>query len=105
MPIDPKRISEFDPEEVPTVGQLLRELDSMVRGEDQDMEEHHSGLFNLTNRCNVLTHTWPADWENTSLKPYVEMLDEHVLRIMEQVRRVKRGTGKYVLVVAFSIMT
>ena len=35
------------------------------------------------------------DWERTSLKPYVEMLDRHGVELMEEVRRVKRerGTG------------
>lgn len=43
VPVNPKRIDDFDPEKVPTVGQLLRELDSIVN-EDQ-AKEHHSGMF------------------------------------------------------------
>lgn len=35
------------------------------------------------------------DWEKTSLKPYVEILDKHALGLMEQLRRDRRGTGSY----------
>ncbi|GLB37291.1 putative eukaryotic-type primase small subunit family protein [Lyophyllum shimeji] len=72
VPVDPERIEEFDPEKVPTVNQLLKELDSVARSEGE-IGEHHS------------------DWERTSLKPYIDMLDKHALRLMEQVRRDKRG--------------
>jgi DNA primase small subunit len=41
VPVDPERIEEFDPEAVPTVTQLLGELDSIVESSDQ----HHSGRF------------------------------------------------------------
>ncbi|KAF8170251.1 hypothetical protein K438DRAFT_1854285 [Mycena galopus ATCC 62051] len=52
----------------PTVDQLLSELDTGAEN-----GEHHS------------------DWERTSLKPYVDMLDRHNQSIMEEVRREKRG--------------
>lgn len=29
VPVDPSRVDEFDPENVPTIGQLLRELDDL----------------------------------------------------------------------------
>ncbi|KAF8438135.1 prim-pol domain-containing protein [Boletus edulis BED1] len=64
VPVDPENIDRFDPRSVPTVGQLLRELD--VAGEG-------------------------ADWEKTSLKPYVEMLDKHTMALMEEVRKEKRA--------------
>lgn len=35
MPINPSLIDEFDPDAVPTVGQLLNELDN-VKSEDPD---------------------------------------------------------------------
>ena len=40
VPVDPGTIDEFNPEEVPTVGQLLRELHE---AKDADAGEHHSG--------------------------------------------------------------
>ncbi|KAF8842917.1 prim-pol domain-containing protein [Paxillus ammoniavirescens] len=66
VPVDPSNIDLFDPRGVPTVAQLLRELD--IAGEG-------------------------ADWEKTSLKPYVEMLDRHTMGLMEEVRRTKRATA------------
>ena len=40
VPVDPSEIDEFEPENVPTVGQLLRELDEAKESSDG---EHHSG--------------------------------------------------------------
>ena len=42
VPVDPRTIDKFKPEEVPTVGQLLRELD---QAKDSGDGEHHSGQF------------------------------------------------------------
>jgi DNA primase small subunit len=42
VPVDPEHIDEFDPEKVPTVGQLLNELDSLADGEG-GAAEHHAG--------------------------------------------------------------
>jgi len=75
VPVDPERIEEFDPERVPTVGQLLRELDAikLSGSPSPDNAEHHS------------------DWEKTSLKPFVDMLDKHAMALMDEVRQSKRG--------------
>ncbi|KAI0701069.1 prim-pol domain-containing protein [Cytidiella melzeri] len=70
VPVDPENIDNFDPKAVPTVGQLLQELNSVI---NETEGEHHS------------------DWEKTSLKPYVDMIDKHALALMEEVRKVKRG--------------
>ncbi|KAG6829443.1 hypothetical protein H0H92_004503, partial [Tricholoma furcatifolium] len=72
VPVDPDRIDEFDPEKVPTVNQLLAELDAL-HTDGEAGEQHHS------------------DWEKTSLKPYVDILDKHALRLMDRVRQEKRG--------------
>ncbi|KAJ7209607.1 hypothetical protein GGX14DRAFT_364514 [Mycena pura] len=74
VPVDPAHIDEFDPEAVPTVTQLLGELDA---ADGADGVEHHS------------------DWERTSLRPYVEMLEKHNQRMMDEVRRERRGTGTF----------
>ena len=84
VPIDPRTIDSFNPERVPTVQQLLRELDKIapsaaVAGEAGEgataVAEHHS------------------DWERTSLKPYVDMLDKHVMGLMEETRKAKQKMG------------
>lgn len=40
VPVDPSKVDDFDPTKVPTVGQLLRELDKprMKSDEDESME-------------------------------------------------------------------
>jgi len=75
VPVDPSAIDSFRPERVPTVSQLLRELDELGASAGGDTAEHHS------------------DWQKTSMKPYVEMLDRHVAALMEEVRRAKREAG------------
>ena len=96
VPVDPEHIDEFDPESVPTVGQLLRELDDLVKADGEgDAAEHHSGLsfsFVVHGESDCV-----LDWEKTSLKPYVEILDKHALKLMEQIRRDRRGTGSFLL--------
>ncbi|EIM90275.1 prim-pol domain-containing protein [Stereum hirsutum FP-91666 SS1] len=69
VPIDPELVDEFDPDTVPTVGQLLQELDATKT--ESSTEEH-------------------SDWEKTSLKPYVDMLEKYAMGLMGEVRRVKR---------------
>jgi DNA primase small subunit len=36
VPVDPSKVEEFDPERVPTVGQLLREIDAAAASKSQD---------------------------------------------------------------------
>jgi DNA primase small subunit len=44
VPVDPERIDEFDPESVPTVHQLLSELDDLGKTDGEaNNAEHHSG--------------------------------------------------------------
>lgn len=53
VPVDPARVKEFDPEKVPTVGQLLRELNtvtadvSMSDPDKMSQDAHHSGAFSF----------------------------------------------------------
>lgn len=48
VPVDPERIDEFDPERVPTVGQLLHELDAVGKYEGEAGEHHSGSDFFLT---------------------------------------------------------
>ncbi|KAG8711876.1 hypothetical protein FRC09_020374 [Ceratobasidium sp. 395] len=43
VPVDPARVNDFDPETVPSVGQLLQELNHVPDAEPGS--EHHSGKF------------------------------------------------------------
>jgi len=74
VPVDPETVDTFDPASVPTVGQLLQELDAGAI-QDSAAEDIRS------------------DWEKTSLKTYVELLDRHVKSIMNEVRQEKLKSG------------
>jgi DNA primase small subunit len=78
VPIDTRELEEFDPLAVPTVQGLLGEIDSWQGDETTaSQDEKGKGI---------------ADWEKTSLKPYVEYFRSFVNGIMkdEGGERVKR---------------
>lgn len=78
IPIDPERVEEFDPEDVPHVGQLLVELDGLPPSDSTS--KMPEGEFKLW--------TWlTADYEQTSLKPYVDMLQRHARAIIADVQK------------------
>ncbi|KAI0821929.1 prim-pol domain-containing protein [Trametes gibbosa] len=82
VPVDPRTVDRFDPARVPTVGQLLRELDSAAMPAPTAMKEESGGAAGEHH----------ADWERTSLKPYVELLDKHVKALFEETRKSKQKT-------------
>jgi hypothetical protein len=45
-------------------------------------------------QVDVLCLMGPIDWEQTSLKRYVEMLDNHTARLMDEKRLAKKAQGK-----------
>ena len=69
VPVDPERVEFFNPEWVPTVGMLLRELDK-VKSEDGTKE---------------------TNFENTSLKPYIDMFEKHINAIVKDNAKAKKG--------------
>lgn len=76
VPLDPKKVDDFDPEKVPDVRDILRDLDkketeARKRGESVDT-------------------AGPA-WDQTALKPYVELFDRHVQGILKETAEIKRG--------------
>lgn len=70
VPINTKNLEDFDPLGVPTVQDLLAEIDSW-KGEE---EEGGKGT---------------ADWEKTSLKPYIEQFRHFVNGLMKDEKDVK----------------
>lgn len=68
VPIVASEIDAFDPDEVPTVGKLLVELEHLARRGD--------------------TH---ADWSKTSLAPYVAVFEQHAEDIVKAKTRDARG--------------
>lgn len=63
VPIDTRKVEEFDPLSVPTVTQLLQEIDEW-KGEEGDKKIQ--------------------DWEKTSLKPYVDYFRKFVAALMDE---------------------
>lgn len=70
VPIDTKSLEEFDPLGVPTVLQLLEEIDQWQGPEDGEGRS-------------------VQDWEKTSLKPYVEYFRAFVMALMREERGVQ----------------
>jgi DNA primase small subunit len=75
VPIDVRRVEEFDPFGVPTVVQLLEEIDAwhVEHGPEEGGEEKKM-----------------ADWEKTSLKPYVEYFRAFVAGLLKEEKTMKR---------------
>jgi DNA primase small subunit len=77
IPVDPAKVHEFDPETVPTVGQLLVELERAPATTAEDDKAKRVD-----------------DWEYTSLKPYVEMFERHVAGVMQDARATRKGMSR-----------
>lgn len=76
VPIDVRKLEEFDPFEVPTVTQLLGEIDEWDRKNGAGMSEE--------DRAKV------QDWQKTTLKPYVEYFRGHVATLLKAEGKGKR---------------
>lgn len=72
VPIDTRRMEDFDPLGVPTVTELLGEIDEWKVTEEREKEGKSL-----------------QDWEKTSLKPYVEYFRSFVLALMKDEMDVK----------------
>lgn len=102
VPIDPSKVDEFDPETVPTVGMLLRELDrikpeEIVKVKKEEEMDHHQDGSNKENsqgEQHRLSQAKEIGWEHTSLKPYVDMFEKHINGIMKDNMRAKKGEEK-----------
>ena len=76
MPIDLKKLEKFDPLGVPTVTELLGEIDEWDMANKRDEEEGEEKKV--------------QDYEKTSLKPYVEYFKSYVAGLLRDERSVKR---------------
>jgi DNA primase small subunit len=95
VPVDPSKIDEFDPGSVPTVGELLAELDKaggMEVDEEGGARAGELGLYIYIHSTELIS---AVDWEKTSLRPYVEMMERHALGLMNETRLAKRAAGKF----------
>lgn len=76
VPIDTRRLEEFDPFGVPTVGDLLEEIDGWDEKHKDDAEEGEGKKI--------------ADWEKTSMKPYVDFFRGFVATLIKDEKGGKR---------------
>lgn len=74
VPIDVKKVDRFDPLGVPTVTELLGEIDSWDGGDGKEESPEHR----------------IQDYEKTSLKPYIEYFKSFVAALLRDEKGVKR---------------
>jgi DNA primase small subunit len=77
VPLLASEVESFDPDAVPTVGQLLMELEGVSSSGDDK-----------------------AGWEKTSLRPYVELFERHIEGLVKLQNKVKQGESARVVCVA-----
>lgn len=77
-------MDQFDPETVPTVGQLLNELNSVP---SEDTGARREGKREVLDEARLTL----LDYEYTSLKPYVDMFEKHVNAVVRDSRGLKKG--------------
>ena len=78
VPIDPKQLEDFDPLAVPTVTELLAEIDAWDSSKNEEIDDEMTGIKKL------------QDYEKTSLKPYIEYFRAHVAALLKDEKGVKR---------------
>lgn len=87
MPVDIDKAEEFEVEKVPTIGQLLRELESIPPSQDRDPS---MGEFTDLHKILVkLLTNIKSDWRETSLSPYIKMLERSSNVIMSESKKYK----------------
>ncbi|WWC73759.1 uncharacterized protein I206_107731 [Kwoniella pini CBS 10737] len=75
IPVNPDQVDEFDPDTVPTVGELLNQLDKAAAENGETPSQRRV-----------------EEYEQTSLKSYVEMFEKHVAAVLRDSRSTKRAT-------------
>ncbi|KAL9071260.1 MAG: hypothetical protein Q9157_005522 [Trypethelium eluteriae] len=75
VPIDTRRVEEFDPLSVPTVTELLAEIDAWNGDEKREADEEAKKM---------------QDWEKTRLKPYVDYFRGFVAALLKEEKNGKR---------------
>lgn len=94
MPIDTNHLEAFNPEEVPTVTQLLAEIDGWekpgVAKHKEDQEEVEGGGDTKMEEGEKEVKVKVLDYEKTVLKPYIDYFKSYVAALLRDERGVKR---------------
>ena len=85
VPIDMGRLDKFDPIGVPTVTELLDEIDKWGKKGTQD-EDWGAKV----NGAEMEEEKKVPDYEKTRLKPYVEYFKAHVAALLKEEKGIKR---------------
>ncbi|OJJ48658.1 hypothetical protein ASPZODRAFT_62411 [Penicilliopsis zonata CBS 506.65] len=92
VPIDPRNVENFDPLSVPTVTQLLSEIDAW----DAEHPSGNTGTEAMDVEDSALNESDAKgsrklqDYEKTSLKPYVDYFRSFIASLLKDERTVKR---------------
>ena len=76
VPIDMRNVEDFDPFEVPTVTELLDEIDQWDRGQGASLSDEEKSKV--------------QDWQKTRLKPYIEYFKGHIATLLKEESKGKR---------------
>lgn len=92
VPIDPRKAEEFDPLSVPTVMNLLEEIDAYdakhpAGTTDADLPDVEGSAVNGSD---VKGGRKMQDYEKTSLKPYIDFFRSFIANLLKEERTVKR---------------
>lgn len=92
VPIDPKKAEEFDPLSVPTVLNLLSEIDEYdakhpVGSTEVEMADVEGST---ANGSDMKGSRKLQDYEKTSLKPYIDFFRSFIANLLKEERSVKR---------------
>lgn len=99
VPIDTSHLDEFNPEEVPTVTQLLAEIDGwekpgLVVKHEEDQEELEGGESGGDTKMEEPEEkdlkVKVPDYVKTGLKPYIDYFKSYVTALLRDERGVKR---------------
>lgn len=96
VPIDTNNLETFDPEGVPTVTQLLAEIDGWeipgaVKHEEVDAEaEEGGGADTKMEEGEKEKKVKVLDYEKTGLKPYIDFFKRYVAALLKDERGVKK---------------